>query len=306
MKKRWKFLIGLLVVLFIALIAAGNYFYNYAVVPEEKDFIGGGSNSEERVQAEKWMAEDPQRTEWQIQSEDGLTLSAIYLPAEQDQKKTAIIAHGYMGQAENMAQYADLYHQLGYNVLIPDARGHGKSEGDYVGFGWDERMDYLHWIDQVLAETHSDERIVLHGESMGAATVMMVSGEKMPENVRAIIEDCGYTSAKDELSFQLKQMFGLPSFPLIPVTSLVTKVRAGYFFGEADAVSQLKKNQTPMLFIHGDKDDFVPFYMLNEVYQATDAPKEKFVVKGAKHAQALSKAPEEYKKRVQAFLEKHP
>lgn len=308
MKKSMKILIGVVVVLIIGLIFAGNYFYNYAVVPTEKEFLGDGSweKSEEQIQAENWFTDENNRTIWQLTSADDLQLSAIYLPAEKDEKKTAIVAHGYMGKAEDMAEYAELYHNLGYNVLVPDARGHGSSEGDYIGFGWDERKDYVKWIQEVLKKTNSDESIVLHGVSMGAATVMMTSGEKLPDNVKAIIEDCGYTSAKDELSYQLKEMFNLPSFPLIPMTSLVTKVRAGYFFGEADAVKQLKKNKTPMLFIHGDKDDFVPFYMLDEVYAATDAPKEKYVVAGAGHAQAMSKDPAKYKETVENFIAAHP
>ncbi|MGM0214380.1 alpha/beta hydrolase [Enterococcus sp. AZ109] len=307
MKKSMKILIGMVVVIIIALGFAGNYFYNYALVPAEKDFLSGSSSekSPELVQAEAWFTDDNNRTTWQMESVDGLNLSAIYLPADKDQKKTAIIAHGYMGKAEDMAQYAELYHSLGYNVLLPDARGHDASEGDYIGFGWDERKDYQQWIQEVLTKTNPDEAIVLHGVSMGAATVMMTSGEKLPDNVKAIVEDCGYTSAKDELTYQLKQMFNLPPFPLIPVTSLVTKIRAGYFFGEADAVKQLHNNTTPMLFIHGDKDDFVPFYMLDEVYAATDAPKEKYVVPGAGHAEAFSKDPAKYKEIVANFLAVH-
>jgi fermentation-respiration switch protein FrsA (DUF1100 family) len=187
---------------------------------------------------------------------------------------------------------------------MPDARGHGRSEGDYIGFGWDERKDYLQWIDRVIKNDPASE-IVLHGVSMGGATVMMTSGEKLPENVKAFIEDCGYSSVNGELSYQLKEMFNLPAFPLIPVTSLVTKVRAGYFFGEADAIKQLHKNTRPMLFIHGDKDDFVPYAMLDEVYNATKGPKEKYVVQGAKHAEALSKDPAMYQKKVTDFLQKY-
>ena len=96
-----------------------------------------------------------------------LKLSAIYLPRT-DSHKTAIVAHGYMGNAETMANYAKMFHDLGYNVLVPDARGHGKSEGDYIGFGWHERKDYVKWIDQVLETNGQSEEIVLYGISMGA------------------------------------------------------------------------------------------------------------------------------------------
>lgn len=304
MNKKTKIILGIILLLVIALIAAGNYFYSYAVVPTEKDFLSDSSEkkSAELVAAEDWFNDKNNRSEWQLQSKDGLKLSAYYLPAQKDQHKTAIIAHGYMGQASDMPQYAKIYHDLGYNVLMPDARGHGKSEGDYIGFGWPERKDYLQWIDRIV-KGDSQSEIVLHGVSMGAATVMMTSGEKLPENVKAFVEDCGYSSAKDELSYQLKDMFNLPAFPLIPVTSLITKIRAGYFFGEADAVMQLHNNTKPMLFIHGDKDAFVPFSMLDTVYEATKGPKEKYVVHGAKHAEALSTDPAMYQEKVTEFLE---
>lgn len=302
MTKKTKIFIIILLLLVIILGAAGNYFYNYAVVPAKKDFLASDDHkSTQLVQAEKWFKNKNNRIYWHQRSKDGLKLSAIYLPAETTSNKTVIVAHGYMGNAEDMAQYADLFHQLGYNVLVPDARGHGRSQGDYIGFGWDERKDYLGWIKQILHQNPT-EQIVLDGVSMGAATVMMTSGEKLPANVKAVIEDCGYSSVTAELTYQLKQMFNLPAFPLINVTSLVTKLRAGYFFGDADTLKQLHQNKTPILFIHGDKDDFVPYSMLAKVYAATDAPKEKYIVKGAKHAEALTKDPVKYQQTVADFL----
>lgn len=307
--KLWiKILIGVTLLVTVVLVFAGNYFYNYAVVPSEKDFLEGDTpgttKTNEESSAQSWFANPENRKEWQQTSADGLKLSAIYLPAT-DSRKTAIVAHGYMGNAETMANYAKMFHDLGYNVLVPDARGHGKSEGDYIGFGWHERKDYVKWIDQVLETNGQSEEIVLYGISMGAATVMMTSGEPLPTNVKAIIEDCGYSSVNEELAYQLNELFSLPPFPLIQVTSLMTKIRAGYFFGEADAIKQLEKNQLPMLFIHGDADTFVPYEMLDKVYQATNGPKEKYIVPGAEHAKAYSIDPENYQKTVSSFLEKY-
>lgn len=307
--KLWiKILIGVTLLVTVVLVFAGNYFYNYAVVPSEKDFLEGDTpgttKTNEESSAQSWFANPDNRKEWQQTSADGLKLSAIYLPAT-DSHKTAIVAHGYMGDAETMANYAKMFHDLGYNVLVPDARGHGKSEGDYIGFGWHERKDYVKWIDQVLETNGQSEEIVLYGISMGAATVMMTSGESLPTNVKAIIEDCGYSSVNEELAYQLNELFGLPPFPLIQVTSLMTKIRAGYFFGEADVIKQLEKNKLPMLFIHGDADTFVPYEMLDKVYQATKGPKEKYVVPGAEHAKAYSVDPENYQKTVSNFLEKY-
>lgn len=304
MSKTGKIIISIILLIIIGLGAAGNYFYSYAVVPAKKEFLAASSSkkSTQLITAEKWF--DANHNNWQLTSKDGLELSAYYLPAKTNQHKTAIIAHGYMGQAADMSQYAKIYHDLGYNVLLPDARGHGKSEGNYIGFGWPERKDYLQWIKYVNKKEPRTE-IILHGVSMGAATIMMTSGEKLPDNVKAFVEDCGYSSVNDELSYQLKQLFNLPAFPLIPVTSLITKIRAGYFWGEADTIKQLRKNNRPMLFIHGDKDDFVPFSMLDKVYHATKGPKEKYVVHGAKHAEALNKNPDNYQKKITDFTQKY-
>lgn len=137
---------------------------------------------------------------------------------------------------------------------------------------------------------------------------LVIMKEKSPSCGTHSIYDgsfSGYSSVHDELAYQLDDMFSLPAFPLMQVTSLVTKVRAGYFFGEANAVEQLKKNQRPMLFIHGDEDTFVPFEMLDKVYRATKGPKEKYVVKGAEHAEAYKTDPEKYQQVVQQFLSQY-
>ncbi|MFD2305563.1 alpha/beta hydrolase [Enterococcus termitis] len=308
MSKIVKILIALLIVIIIVLIGGGMYFYNYAVVPSEKDFLAGdtpGTDVEAKNPEEKWFKDDKNRTYWTLEAADGLKLQAIYLPAAEKTDKNVIMAHGYMGNAETMASFAKMYHDWGYNVLVPDARGHGKSEGEYIGFGWPERKDYLQWINQVIEKNGEHAQITLYGISMGGATVMMTSGEALPENVKAIVEDCGYSTVNEELAYQLKDMFNLPSFPLVPVTSLITKIRAGYFFGEASSIAQLKKNTTPILFIHGDADTFVPFEMLDEVYAATNAPKDKYVVPGAEHAKAYSVNKKAYKEKVEHFLNKY-
>lgn len=123
--------------------------------------------------------------------------------------------------------------------------------------GWDKRFDILNLIESIVTQ-NSDAEIVLFGVSMGAATVMNVSGEILPSNVKAIIEDCGYTSVWNQFSYQLKELFSLSAFPMMHGASLITKLRAGYWLSQASPIEQVKKSVTPMLFIHGDQDDFVP------------------------------------------------
>jgi fermentation-respiration switch protein FrsA (DUF1100 family) len=294
----------------------GNYFYNVAIMRSEKDFLHNSqalkstydtletykSEDASSLGSLSW-AKDLGAESWSITPFDGLKLSAIYIPAAKPTSKVVILAHGYSANNLSMGEYARFYYQkLGYNVLLPDARGHGTSEGNYIGFGWPERKDYLLWIQKVLDVVGDNSQIVLHGVSMGGATVMMVSGEELPSAVKAIIEDCGYTSVDKELAWQLKRLYNLPPFPLMNVTSLITRIRAGYSFYEASALRQVQKSKTPMLFIHGDQDTFVPFGMVKELYAACNAEKELYVVKGAGHGTAYYMNPAAYEQKVTEFI----
>jgi fermentation-respiration switch protein FrsA (DUF1100 family) len=305
------FIVAVLLVLLGGLTAASLYFYNFAIKRGQKEFLRDNRdlqatfsqrNESRGPTPAQWVQSRPWEI-WQIRSRDELKLVAHYLPAPYPTGKTAILAHGYTGKGKDMGRFARFYHEeLGFNVLMPDARGHGESEGDYIGFGWHERLDYLQWIGEVLAKVGEEAQIVLHGLSMGAATVLMVSGEELPGQVKAIVADCGYTSVYDQLAYQLRRLFRLPTFPLLDTTSLVTKLKAGYSFREASALEQVKKGKVPLLLIHGAEDRFVPTEMACELYAACPGEKEIFIVEGAGHGTAYTTAGEDYEARVVGFL----
>jgi len=311
----WLWTAAAAAALLLLLAAASMYFYRVAIARTPKTYLEGNpdlppkeasvsqldpSEREEQV----WLrGRHPERVH--LVSDDGLDLQAYWLPSKAESGRTAILAHGYSGEAAQMAVFARYYAEvLGWNVLMPDARGHGRSGGGYIGFGWHERKDYVRWIDWAAGRIGSGAEIVLHGVSMGGATVCMTSGEELPPQVKAIVADCPYTSAKDELVYQLKRMYKLPAFPFLPLTSLVTKLRAGYFFGEASALEQLKKAKVPMLFIHGEADTFVPTWMGMKLYEACPQPKQLLLVPDAEHGVARQKSPEHYDAAVTAFLDR--
>lgn len=302
----------IIVILVASLIGVSNYFYNLAVARSgPKDFLNNNPDLESssgitlRDEGEKWLANTPFE-EINLTSDDGLKLKGYYFEAKVPTNKTAIIAHGYTGKAKDMARFAKFYQEkLGYNVLMPDARGHGESEGDYIGFGWHERKDYVQWINYIIEKNGMDSEILLHGVSMGGATVLMTSGEKLPEQVKAIVEDCGYTSAEDVLEYQLKRMYHLPGFPIVNSTSMLTKLKAGYTFSEASALEQVKKAKVPIMFIHGEKDTFVPFEMVYELYEAANTEKELYVVPDAEHGNAYDTNPSLYEEKVTNFVTKY-
>ncbi|MGE6754099.1 alpha/beta hydrolase [Rossellomorea sp. NPDC071047] len=316
MKKRIAWIMSsLLLLLVVGLIVAGNYFYEVAInrSNEAIELYGG---TEEAVEAVSALEEEQKRLEelrnWtskrnfesvEVETEDGLTLRAQFLENESPNGKVVILAHGYKGNSEQMPEITRFYYEEGYNILKPDARGHGKSEGDYIGYGWDDRLDYKEWINLLINEKR-EESIFLHGFSMGAATVLMTSGEDLPEEVKGIIADSGYTSLEEELTHQLKYLYRLPAFPIMEVTSVVTKVRAGYTFREASALDQVKNNKLPLFIIHGDQDELVPTEMANRLYEATNTMKELWIVPGAGHTEGFTVEEEEYKKRVKGFIEK--
>lgn len=310
MKKKTKWgLLGALGVTASALAYASTYFYKTAVGINKKEFVDEYSMEEiypdDPWEAEKTWYQAADREIVTIQSTDNLLLSGSFIPTKEPSKKIAIIAHGYNGSSKDMAPWAKLFFDLGFNLLIPDARGHGDSDGDYIGFGWHERKDYLIWIEKLIEKFGPETEIVLYGLSMGGATVMNVSGEELPTNVKAIVEDCGYSSVAKELGHQMKSMYKLPQYPLLPLVSFVTKIKAGYWLEEANPKKQVQKSQTPILFIHGDEDDFVPTRMVYEVYHAANAPKELYIVPGAAHAYGYVTDKEEYRFRIKRFLEKH-
>ena len=198
-----------------------------------------------------------------------------------------IALHGYRGSHTGATNLAQHYYDAGYQVLTPDLRACGDSEGNYVGMGWLDRKDVLQWIDWVLAQD-SEAEIVLHGVSMGAATTMMTAGEDTPEQVKVFVEDCGYTSVWDIFSSELKLRFGLPEFPILYTASATARAKAGYGFKEASALQQVQNCEKPMLFIHGTADDFIPYEMMGTLYNAKPGTnKATLTAEGAGHGEAM-------------------
>lgn len=215
-------------------------------------------------------------------------------------RKTALVLHGWRNCSIDFLFLARMYEKdFGYNVVVPDFHAHGLSEGDAIRMGWLDREDMLFWLRQ-----HQTDTMVVHGVSMGGATTMMMSGEVMPSGIKDLrfVDDCGYTSVWDEFTGELQKQFGLPKFPLMYTASLLCKLRYGWSFDEASALRQVAKCRYPMLFIHGDSDDFVPTDMVYRLYDAKAAPKELWITKDTEHALSYKNHRADYVSRVREFL----
>lgn len=312
-------IVCVLIVMFVGLAYIGNYFFNYALVRQEgivteanidpnapqsvETYAEVVNKEKSKEDVSKWL-EEVKTEETTILSEDGLNLWGKLYFQEEKTDKWVIIAHGYTSSHEDIQPIALNFYNKGYNVLTPDMRAHGNSEGKYIGMGWLDRKDMLLWIDYVLS-LDNNSQIVLYGESMGGATVMMTSGEDLPSNVKAIIEDCGYTSVQEMFEAQLYERFGLPPFPILNAAEVVTSIKAKYNFEEASALEQVKKSKTPMLFTHGGNDNYVPTEMVYRLYEAAQCEKDILVIEGADHGAAPDVDPDTYYDKVFSFLGKY-
>ena len=303
--RKHRVLLGIIALLFVVSVGASFYFFHVAQIREEKSFINNNGRSKGTPIYAYEQSFDQLTKETLWMTNQGLKQDAWYVPAETATNKTVIVVHGFTNDKEDMKPYAWMFHELGYNVLMPDNMSHGDSEGQIIGYGWNDRLNVIKWA-EMLVEQNSDSEITLFGVSMGAATVMMASGEEsLPDQVVNIIEDCGYSSVWDELKYQAKEMYNLPAFPILYEVSAISKIRAGFSSGQASSVNQLKNNTRPVLFIHGSDDTFVPTSMVYKNYQATQGEKELYIVKGAGHAKSFETDPQAYIEKISTFLKKY-
>jgi Prolyl oligopeptidase family. len=304
-------LIALLILLglFLLLAIASYLLFGYACVRVKAVEEGDPGAVWRDYQAEldkgaEWIAENKTET-LEITSCDDLLLKGWLVPAE-NAKGTLILMHGYRSRAAvDYAPQAKFLHGLGYNLIIVMQRSHDQSEGRYITFGSKECMDCKLWVHEAIRLFGKESDIFLCGISMGASTVMMASQLQLPENVKGIVADCGFTSPWDIMSHVAKTTMHLPTFPLVHTASILTKHIARFDPKNPSALEAMRVNKYPTLFIHGGDDTFVPTYMSEKNYAACASPKELLIIPKAHHAQAYLVEPETYQKAVTEFFGKY-
>ena len=308
--------IGLLGIGGLAAIEAAviTYFYRRTMIRQnakvERTMKMAGTDwsqySDFLAERKKYVLEQPMEDVYQT-SFDGLKLHAVYIPPVNDkaQKKRVVICfHGYTSKClSDFTGVSAYYLRNGYAMLQPDARAHGESEGHYIGFGCLDRKDAIGWINFVIQKCGEDVEIILHGVSMGGATVLMASGLELPPQVKGIVSDCGFTSPKEIFTHVLHSMYHLPAFPVIPMADYINKKKAGYGMDECNAKREVAKAKIPILFIHGSKDTFVPVNMCHELYECCASKKQKVIIEGAAHGESYYKEPERYEAALDKFFE---
>lgn len=234
---------------------------------------------------------------------DGLKLYGSLLPCK-NARRTVLCMHGWRGGSiRDFSCILCFYHEQGCNLLLPDQRAHGESEGKYICFGVKERFDCRDWAQYIYERFGSDLPIYLDGISMGAATVLMASGLQLPENVCGIIADCGFTSPRDIFVHVVKSYFHLPAFPVVNLVGLFCKRQAGFDISDASTIKAMRQNQIPTIFIHGDKDKFVPCLMSRQNADACAAEKSIDIIPGARHGESYLIDTERCQKKLVEFFD---
>lgn len=290
------------------LAAVGNSLYNQVMIPIPRDPSRDELDLPAQQEGRRWARQTEGFQSASIRSVEGLNLWAAVVPAGEQTHRWAICVHGFRDDHASMGVYGLHYHEAGWNILLPDQRGYGQSEGDYTGWGFDERLDLVGWISWIIRRD-AEAEILLHGVSMGAATVLMATGGALPRNVKAAVSDCSYSSIETEMRHVVDEYRArgnrLPPIPASVAFSLLRQTvlrRAGYDLRDASPIDAVERSKTPTLFIHGTKDELVPSGMMNKLVHAARCPKTFLWMPGAGHASSVGTDPELYWTTVDTFI----
>lgn len=240
----------------------------------------------------------------EITSLDGLRLTGLWFPAA-EQKRVVLCAHGYRGtKLKDFSLAFGFLVASGCSILTIDQRAHSESGGEYTTFGALERYDVALWARYISEKTGGNAPIYLMGISMGASSVLLASGLSLPESVRGVIADCGFTVGYEECSYVVRRVMKLPA-PVMPICNLYCRALGGFDLKAADARDALRLTRLPVLMFHGESDGFVPCEMSRQNYEACRSEKRLITVNGADHTMSYVKAREEYERAVLDFFAKH-
>ena len=255
----------------------------------------------ESVAGAAWFrAQAPERIS--LRSYDGLKLTGYLLETE-TARGTLLLLHGYRSDPwHDFGVIYEYFHSLGWNILTVNQRAHGESEGKFITYGTKERFDVRDWAKYLSGRFGSDHPIVLDGVSMGCSSVLMALGTDLPENVKGVIADCGFVSPYEELCHVAKNRLHLPVHPLLDLANFFSRRIAGFDFRDYSTLTALEQNMRPVLFVHGERDTFVPPENSRRNYSACKAPKKLILVPEAGHGMSYLVERENCQKEIEQFL----
>lgn len=299
-------IIAILVIVFF--LATGLYIFKSTVTRELHDIEKSYTRYVENNLFDEALYNSASKEDITLKSFDGLNLTSTLIMNENPTNKFIVLVHGVSICYVGSLKYFDIFYRNGFNVLIVNQRRHGKSEGKYSTYGFYEKYDVNMWIEYLKSRFGNDIILGLHGESMGAGTVM----ETIPLNdsIKFVIEDCGYSNFHELIGFQITHAYKNRLVRKILSPSLIfanffMKTKAKFSMKKIVPIDIVASTSLPMMFIHGKEDYFVPWYMAVDLYKAkTKGYKELYLVEGAKHAEALEVNKILYEKKIMTFIEK--
>jgi fermentation-respiration switch protein FrsA (DUF1100 family) len=240
-------------------------------------------------------------TDVSVHSFDGLVLRGKYYEYG-ERAPIELLFHGYKSNSErDLCGAVTRCFSIGHSALVVDHRASGQSEGHVITFGVNESRDCQTWVNYILENIDADATIILAGISMGAATVMSCASADLPDNVIGIVADCGYTSAEQIIKKVMRDMH-LPPNLLYPFVKLGARVFGKFDIDGISPIKALSSSRLPVIFFHGDTDDFVPYSMSEENYNACTTRKRLVRVEGAGHGLCFMLAPETYLAELETFF----
>ncbi|ELC8431463.1 alpha/beta hydrolase [Clostridium perfringens] len=301
-------LIIIAVIVIVFFLATGLYIFKSTVTRELHDIEKSYSRYVENNLFDEALYNSASKEDITLKSFDGLNLTSTLIMNENPTNKFIVLVHGVSICYVGSLKYFDIFYRNGFNVLIVNQRRHGKSEGKYSTYGFYEKYDVNMWIEYLKSRFGNDIILGLHGESMGAGTVM----ETIPLNdsIKFVIEDCGYSNFHELIGFQITHAYKNRLVRKILRPSLIfanffMKTKAKFSMKKIVPIDIVASTSLPMMFIHGKEDYFVPWYMAVDLYKAkTKGYKELYLVEGAKHAEALEVNKILYEKKIMTFIEK--
>ena len=301
-------ILSIIILLLIILTIISNHFVNKLLIKTNKKLFERKESSKEESEEKKRIKEE-RRIWFESSQKDVYTISNDNLKLHahlinNNSNVYVIIVHPYEARGSYMKYFIEKFYNMGFNILAIDLRTHGESEGKIYSLGYLERLDVLAWI-KYINDNYNNVQIILYGISMGANAVMMCCNEDNTNNVKAIIEDAGFTNAYEQLKRRLDMAYKFSFLPIVEATSLMSKIRLGFSFEDIDVKKRVAMSKIPILFIHGDKDELVDYNMVNKLYDACSSEKEKLIIKDGHHISAVFSNENLYWNTIKNFISKY-
>lgn len=273
-------------------------------VRPEFDIPAGEIYEPYREQMVQWMKEvrAMPHEDMEVTSFDGLKLRGRYFEFSPE-APIELMFHGYRGNADrDLCGGVQRCFALGHSALIVDQRGCGKSQGHVISFGVKEHRDCHTWLAFMQQRFGPEAKIILCGISMGASTVLMAAGEKLPDNVIGVLADCGFSSARAIIQKVVREDMKLPPKLSYPFVQLGARIFGGFTLDENPAIEAVQRCRVPVILFHGEADDFVPCDMSRALFVACSSKKQLVTIPGAGHGLSYLVDPKRYLAELDAFF----